>query len=80
MSSNKPEDIMDVTPAEVTRVLDDHGQTTLVHGHTHRPAVHDLDLEAGSGKRIVLGDWDDKGWYLEISPRGASLESFAIRR
>jgi len=31
------------------------GATSLVHGHTHRPAVHDL----GDGmRRIVLSDWD----------------------
>lgn len=31
------------------------GARSLIHGHTHRPAVHDL----GSGlHRIVLSDWD----------------------
>lgn len=75
MSSNKPDDIMDVTPEEVERVLDHSGIATLVHGHTHRPAVHEL---VGERRRIVLGDWDELGWYLRVANGQASLESFPI--
>ncbi|MDY6982379.1 MAG: UDP-2,3-diacylglucosamine diphosphatase [Pseudomonadota bacterium] len=75
MSSNKPDDIMDVTPSEVEHVLDESGVATLIHGHTHRPAVHDL---TGTRRRIVLGDWDAQGWYLRIADGEASLESFRI--
>ena len=78
MSSNKPEDIMDVTPVEVSAVLSQTHQHTLVHGHTHRPAIHDIDIDGEPGTRIVLGDWDKKGWYLEITPGGYSLRDFAI--
>lgn len=75
MSSNKPDDIMDVTPSEVERVLDESGVATLIHGHTHRPAVHEL---RGARRRIVLGDWDARGWYVRIENAKASLESFDI--
>ncbi|HEY0963331.1 MAG TPA: UDP-2,3-diacylglucosamine diphosphatase [Pseudomonadales bacterium] len=75
MSSNKPDDIMDVTPSEVDRVLGEHEMTMLIHGHTHRPAVHDL---SGARQRIVLGDWDVRGWYVQIVDGRASLESFGI--
>ncbi|ATJ82717.1 UDP-2,3-diacylglucosamine diphosphatase [Halomonas beimenensis] len=67
-NSNKAEDIMDVTPDEVTAALREHGVTTLIHGHTHRPAVHELDLDGIPARRYVLGDWQpDRGWEIEIA-------------
>lgn len=75
MSSNKPDDIMDVTPAEVVRMLADCKVTTLIHGHTHRPAVHNL----GAGHtRIVLGDWDTQGWYVRLAAGTPSLLNFDL--
>lgn len=57
-NSNKPENIMDVTPEEVIRVMAEHGVAHLVHGHTHRPMRHALTLADGQpGERLVLGDW-----------------------
>lgn len=78
MSSNKSEDIMDVTPEEVTRLLQEMDQSILVHGHTHRPAEHDLDIHGKPGKRIVLGDWHTLGWMLDITPQGYTLGDFPI--
>ncbi len=78
MSSNKPDDIMDVTPDEVVRVLEQQGVTTLIHGHTHRPAVHDLKLSGKPGVRIVLGDWQDFGWFVRIAAGKAVLQKFTI--
>lgn len=78
MSSNKADDIMDVTPEEVAKVLAAHGETMLVHGHTHRPAIHDITVNGQPGKRIVLGDWDTRGWYLEFSDSGYALKDFVI--
>ncbi len=78
MSSNKAEDIMDVSPDAVQAVLRETGQSLLVHGHTHRPAIHDLETNGEAGKRIVLGDWDTRGWYLEISPAGYALQDFSL--
>lgn len=75
MSSNKPDDIMDVTPSEVERMLAGNQVSTLIHGHTHRPAVHKM---ADGKTRIVLGDWDKSGWYVEIVGGRASLEQFAL--
>ncbi|MEH6813867.1 MAG: UDP-2,3-diacylglucosamine diphosphatase [Motiliproteus sp.] len=57
--------IMDVSAAEVDRIMDEYGVDILIHGHTHRPDIHLLS----NGKcRIVLGDWDSKLWYLEWHP------------
>lgn len=75
MSSNKPDDIMDVTPAEVERVLAETGIPTMIHGHTHRPAVHDL---GGGRTRIVLGDWDTRGWFVRIAGGKPALEQFPL--
>jgi UDP-2,3-diacylglucosamine hydrolase len=75
MSSNKPDDIMDVTPSEVERMLADNNATTLIHGHTHRPFVHKL---AGHRTRIVLGDWDALGWYVRIENGSPALLRFDI--
>jgi len=75
-SSNKADDIMDVTPAAVTESLQQHGVDLMIHGHTHRPAIHALD----KGKRIVLGDWLDYGWVLKYQPNGEyQLDKFEIK-
>ncbi len=60
----KASDITDVNPEEVARVMAQHKVRTLIHGHTHRPAVHDLGNEK---QRIVLGDWDTQGWYIQAN-------------
>ncbi|HAB05324.1 MAG TPA: UDP-2,3-diacylglucosamine diphosphatase [Alcanivorax sp.] len=77
-NANKPENIMDVTPAEVVRVMEDAGVRHLIHGHTHRPAIHDLMIDGQPAKRIVLGDWDKAGWALEVDENGKRLESFPL--
>ncbi|MGE6606535.1 UDP-2,3-diacylglucosamine diphosphatase [Halomonas sp. NPDC076908] len=66
-NANKAEAIMDVTHQEVVRVMERHGLTTMIHGHTHRPKVHDLTVEDVPAKRYVLGDWDAQhGWDIVI--------------
>lgn len=61
MNSNKADDIMDVTPEAVIDIMKNHAVDTLIHGHTHRPKVHELE---DSATRLVLGDWDNGGWYV----------------
>lgn len=61
-NANKPENIMDVTPAEAERVLRESGAGVLLHGHTHRPQVHELAVDGRPARRVVLGDWrEDEG-------------------
>ena len=67
-NSDKAEDIMDVTPDEVVRVMEAHDVPRLIHGHTHRPAEHTLKVNIKTAKRIVLGDWDKNLWWLEANP------------
>lgn len=53
-SREKAQDIMDVNPNTVEETCMKNGVTTLIHGHTHRPADH----HNGTFRRLVVGDWD----------------------
>ncbi|MFO7646603.1 MULTISPECIES: UDP-2,3-diacylglucosamine diphosphatase [Halomonas] len=79
-NSNKAEDIMDVTPDEVVKVMAEHGVTTLIHGHTHRPAVHELTVGDVPARRYVLGDWQPgRGWEIVIDDHGEPrLQDFPL--
>lgn len=70
LNAMKASDIMDVTPAEVERVMIDAHVDLLIHGHTHRPAKHSLHLNGNKAERIVLGDWHNTGWYLKADISG----------
>lgn len=67
--ATKAMDIMDVTPGEVERELQHFSVSTMVHGHTHRPATHHLTVDGHGAERWVLPDWDldatpPRGGYL----------------
>lgn len=68
------ETLTDVTPSAVEATLAQFGIDTLIHGHTHRPALHDLTLGDRACRRIVLGDWYEQGSVLRVEPRGMALE------
>ncbi|RON80243.1 UDP-2,3-diacylglucosamine diphosphatase [Pseudomonas chlororaphis] len=72
----KANDIVDVTPDEVPRIMQAFKVRTLVHGHTHRPAIHKLQIGDQAAKRIVLGDWDRQGWALQVDEQGFQLAAF----
>jgi UDP-2,3-diacylglucosamine hydrolase len=72
----KANDIVDVTPEEVPRIMQAHGVKTLIHGHTHRPAIHKLQIGEQAARRIVLGDWDRQGWALQVDENGFALAPF----
>ncbi|MEJ2602625.1 MAG: UDP-2,3-diacylglucosamine diphosphatase [Gammaproteobacteria bacterium] len=65
---DKAEDIMDVNAEAVAAAMREAGVTTLVHGHTHRPAVHEFTLDDQPATRIVLGDWYEQGTVLRWEP------------
>ena len=64
------ETIGDVTPATVQAWFARFGVTRMIHGHTHRPAIHD---EGNGRTRIVLGDWYTQGSLLSVSAQDVSL-------
>jgi UDP-2,3-diacylglucosamine hydrolase len=79
---NKPEAIMDVNPGAVVDAMRAHGVTRLIHGHTHRPGVHVVQLDNAAdgvprqGTRIVLGDWDRRGSVLICNRQGCELTRY----
>lgn len=74
----KASDIVDVTPDEVIKVMRRHKVRTLIHGHTHRPAVHSLHIDGQPAQRIVLGDWDHQGWALQVDESGLQQAPFGL--
>jgi UDP-2,3-diacylglucosamine hydrolase len=78
MNGLKAEDIMDVTPAEVERVITAANVTRLIHGHTHRPARHTLSINNQPAERIVLGDWHTQAWCVKADEKSLELCSWAI--
>lgn len=74
-SVGKSSDIMDVNPQAVVQQMRDSGCHTLIHGHTHRPAVHSgADTD---DTRLVLGDWhDDHAQYVQWDGKEFSLNTF----
>lgn len=67
------ESIMDVNADAVAGAMRKAGVTRLIHGHTHRPAIHDFALDGKPAQRIVLGDWYEQGSVLRVTPGGAGL-------
>lgn len=57
---SKPAHIMDVNDQSVGEIMLAHGSRHLIHGHTHRPADHELTLDGRRGLRQVLSDWDEQ--------------------
>ena len=74
----KASDIVDVTPDEVIRIMQRHKVRTLIHGHTHRPATHSMQIDGRAATRIVLGDWDHQGWALQGDEAGLHQAPFAL--
>jgi UDP-2,3-diacylglucosamine hydrolase len=68
------EDIMDVNQDAVVGTFRNRDIDVLLHGHTHRPAVHEIDLKGRTGKRIVLGDWFEQGSVVRWDESGPRLE------
>ncbi len=72
------ESIMDVNADAVAAAMCNAGVTRLIHGHTHRPAVHRFELDGRQAERIVLGDWYEQGSVLRVMPDGVELQGLAI--
>jgi UDP-2,3-diacylglucosamine hydrolase len=72
------ESIMDVNGDAVAQAMRKAGVTRLIHGHTHRPAVHAFMLDGKAAERIVLGDWYEQGSVLRVGDDGAELRGLAV--
>jgi UDP-2,3-diacylglucosamine hydrolase len=69
--------ITDVNAESVAMALRNGGTATLLHGHTHRPAIHALQVDGRACTRIVLGDWYDQGSLLRWDHNGPELVSLS---
>lgn len=65
--------IMDVNTEAVAQAFRTHAVDCMVHGHTHRPAIHELTVDGRPATRIVLGDWYEQGSVLRWDERGFEL-------
>lgn len=73
----KPTEIMDVTRSSVEAVLREHAYPRLIHGHTHRPALHHHTVDGKTCERWVLTDWYERGGYLRCIASGLKAISLA---
>ena len=76
-TSLKAESIMDVDDATVAATFRETGVVRIIHGHTHRPATHSIDVDGRSRERIVLADWHDEGEYVTIGTSGVERVTIA---
>jgi UDP-2,3-diacylglucosamine hydrolase len=68
-NSSKSLEIMDVNPQAVVDALERHQVQWLIHGHTHRPAVHPLEANGKPAFRVVLGAWHSEGSMVKVKRR-----------
>jgi UDP-2,3-diacylglucosamine hydrolase len=73
--ATKSDYIMDVNQTAVERTMRDHDVTLLLHGHTHRPAVHRFELGGQAAARIVLGAWYEQASIVRWTDAGFALET-----
>ncbi|MCP1727092.1 UDP-2,3-diacylglucosamine hydrolase [Natronospira proteinivora] len=74
----KSMDIMDVNKEAVSRAMQEAGVRRFIHGHTHRPAIHEFQLAGEPAQRIVLGDWYEQGSVLRVNQEGYELENIPL--
>jgi UDP-2,3-diacylglucosamine hydrolase len=67
--------ITDVNDMAVSAALCEHDVRCVIHGHTHRPAIHRIDIKGDEAKRIVLGDWYEQGSVLRATVGEQALSS-----
>ncbi|POP46870.1 UDP-2,3-diacylglucosamine diphosphatase [Superficieibacter electus] len=75
-NSTKSLEIMDVNPQAVVNVMEKHRVQWLIHGHTHRPAVHALTANEEPAFRVVLGAWHNEGSLVRVTPDDVQLIYF----
>jgi len=69
------DDISDVNADAVAAGFREHGVSIMLHGHTHRPQVHQIEVDGNDAKRIVLGDWYTQGSVVRWDENGPHLNA-----
>jgi len=75
-NSSKSLAIMDVNQQAVIEAMEKHRVQWLIHGHTHRPAVHHLTANDAPAWRAVLGAWHSEGSMIRVSESDVELVQF----
>jgi UDP-2,3-diacylglucosamine hydrolase len=75
-NSHKSMEIMDVNAHAVVEVMEKHQVQWLIHGHTHRPAVHELTANGNPAFRVVLGAWHSEGSMVKVTTDNVELIAF----
>jgi len=75
-NSSKSLAIMDVNQQAVIEAMEKHRVQWLIHGHTHRPAVHQLTANDAPAWRAVLGAWHSEGSMIRVSESDVELVQF----
>lgn len=75
-SNRKPESIMDVNQQAVIDELQKYKTSWMIHGHTHRPAIHQINIDGKPHYRGVLGAWHHEGSAFVINEQGIELIFF----
>jgi len=74
--TGKPAEIMDVNEGAVREAFRGYDVRRLIHGHTHRSAHHEIEVDGARRERWVLPDWYGTGGYLAVDEMGARLIAF----
>ncbi len=69
--------IMDVNADAVRRAFEVTQVRRIIHGHTHRPGIHEMTVAGERVQRIVLGAWYEQGSYLVCEQGQYELRSLA---
>lgn len=74
-AQTKQEEILDANQVAIEATMRAAQVQQLIHGHTHRPAIHEFELEGRSAKRVVLGDWYSHGSFLRVDAESMRLSA-----
>lgn len=74
-AQTKQDDILDANQAAIEAAMRVAQVQQLIHGHTHRPAIHTFELDGQTAKRIVLGDWYKHGSFLRVDAESLRLSA-----
>ena len=75
----KDEFIMDVNEEEVKKCFMKFDVEMIIHGHTHRPMIHEVEIDERKHKRIVLGDWDTKSHVFILNNKNLELQEIELK-
>jgi len=75
----KAENITDVNQQAVEETMRRHDVRWMIHGHTHRPGVHEFTLDGHPARRVVLADWKKEGSFAMALDDNGKLDRLAIQ-